>query len=162
MRIVQVASGGGGVAEDYILIRDEKVSGTDGGTFTSGAWRTRTLNTLVVNLGGFASLAANQITLAAGTYRVKSRAPAYQVDPHKIRLRNITDSVNTVIGSTEMCSSAHPVGNRSFLDGRFIIASSKVFELQHRCITTKVTTGFGFSSGFGDIEVYSVIEFWKE
>ena len=65
--------------DGYILIRDEKASGTTGGTFTSGAWQTRDLNTEVVDTGNHASVATNQITLAAGTYRFRIVAPAHLV-----------------------------------------------------------------------------------
>lgn len=52
------------------VIQDQKSSGTDGGTFTSGAWRTRTLNTTVLNtIGAGFSLSSNQFTLAAAPIR---------------------------------------------------------------------------------------------
>ncbi len=37
-------------------VRDEQLQNTAGGTFTSGAWRTRTLNTVKTNTIGGASL----------------------------------------------------------------------------------------------------------
>src|SRR5690242_14620433 len=47
-----------------------------GGTFTSGAWRTRTLNEELRNTLG-ASLASNQITLPAGSYYAEWWAVGY-------------------------------------------------------------------------------------
>ena len=154
--------GGDGAAEDYILIRDEKTSGSIGGTFTAGAWQTRDLNTIVADIGSHVSLASNQITLAAGTYKVKVHAPAFKVVRHKTKLRNITDGSDIVIGSSSYNSNTDLVSGDSTLEGRFTIDDSKVIELQHRCSTTGSSTGFGVASNFGVIEVYAVIEFWKE
>ncbi|MCK5601038.1 hypothetical protein KAR91_04160, partial [Candidatus Pacearchaeota archaeon] len=106
--------------------------------------------------------ATNQITLAAGTYRVKAHAPALQVNNHKVKLYNITDAVDLIIGSSAYASSFAAVSNKSFLEGRFTIEDSKILELQHRCGATKTNNGFGLGSGFVVTEVYSVIEFWKE
>ena len=75
----------------YAVIADQKTSGTDGGTFTSGAWRTRDLNTEVTDVDNIVSISSNQFTLQAGTYLIKARATAYDCDRHQLRLRNITD-----------------------------------------------------------------------
>ena len=158
----ETGDSGGGAAEDYILIRDEKANAAPGGTFTAGSWQTRDLNQEVADTGGHASLATNQITLAAGTYKVRAHAPAYKVNNHKIKLRNITDLTDIVIGTSEYAGSGDFTQTRSFLEGRFTIGSSKVFELQHRCVSTSSLLGMGFDSTFGVIEVYAVIELWKE
>jgi len=76
-------SGSSGDTRDYILINDTKSSGTHGGTFSSGAWRTRDLNTIVSDTGGHASLSSNQITLEAGTYECFISCPAFDVENHK-------------------------------------------------------------------------------
>lgn len=162
MRIVQVATGGSGGADDYILIRDEKANGTPGGSFTAGAWQTRNLNAKVSDVGGHASLASNQITLVAGTYKVEAYAPAFRVGRHKIKIRNITDGTDLVIGQSSHCQASNVVFSNAPLEGRFILAAPKIIELQHRCGLTFATQGFGVESSFGVIEVYSVIELWKE
>ena len=155
-------NGGGGGAEDHILIRDEKANTTVGGTFTAGAWQTRDLNTEVYDTGNHASIASNQITLAAGTYRVKARCPAFAVGRHKCKLRNITDGADIIIGSSEDSAAGIHSSTISVFWGRFTIGTAKVLELQHRCETSKVTLGLGISSNFGVIEVYSSIELTKE
>lgn len=162
MRIVQVADGGGGDALEYALIREEQVSGINGGDFTSGAWQTRKLNTKVCDTGNNVTLAGNQITLLAGTYRVKCCASAYRVDQHKIKLRNISDVVDLVIGRGSRSDSADATETDVTVKGRFTIASTKVIELQHRAQTSRITNGMGVASTFGVIEVYGVVELWKE
>ena len=158
----ETGDGGGGAAEDYILIRDEKANALSGGSFASAIWRTRDLTVKVTDTGGHASLVSNQITLAAGTYRIKAHAPASNVNAHKTKLRNITDSTDEIIGTVAYASSLDIAQTRSFIEGKFTIAESKVFELQHRCQSSRTTTGFGRAFGVGVIEVYSIIEFWKE
>lgn len=149
-------------SDDFIHIRDEKTSGTHGGTFTNGAWRTRDLNTEAADTGGHASIASNQITLAAGTYRVLARAPASNVDHMQTRLYNITDSAVLLLGSTSFSHSAGYTRNiDSFIYGRFTITAAKTIELQHRGETTKTTWGFGEALTWGT-NVYSEIMLWKE
>jgi len=158
------AAGGGiiNITEDYVLIKDHKASGTAGGTFTSGAWRTRDLNTELVDTGSNASIAANQITLAAGTYRVRASAPAGAVNLHQTRLYDITNTAVLVTGTSERIDAAIASSSRSFIEGRFTIAGSTVIELQHQCQSTFATNGFGYAGSFGGGEVYASIEFWKE
>jgi hypothetical protein len=63
------AANGSSAAPDYILIRDEKAQNTSGGTFTSGAWRTRDLNTKSSDAGTRASITKLAFT-SGGTYEV--------------------------------------------------------------------------------------------
>jgi hypothetical protein len=145
-------------------IQDQKSSGTDGGTFTSGAWRTRDLNTVVTNEITSASLSSNQITLPAGTYFIIAHAPAFGSLHHKAKLRNVTDSTDTLFGICQGGSSGDGLNfftSISVVEGRFTIAGTKVFELQHRSTATGSSSGFGKAVSFGDIEVYSNVLIWK-
>ena len=146
---------------DYILIVDEKSTGTDGGTFTSGAWQTRTLNTIKVDSGGNASLLSNQITLAPGKYRYHISCPAFAVDGHQAKLYNITDAVDIEFGTSMFSGSTDFTGNRSEVFGEFEITVSTVVEVQHQCTSTKATNGFGEKANVGSVEKYSIAEFWR-
>lgn len=151
---------GNGNGEDYILIRDEKATGTNGGTFTDSAWRTRDQNVIVEDVGGHASLSSNQITLAAGIYRFYITAPAFNVGSNKAKLINITDTIE-IIGTSVNSDQGNFPTVISVISGRFIIAAPKVFEVQHQCQTTHAVSGFGNQSGFSVIEVYTNTEFFK-
>lgn len=148
-------------ASDYIEIRDEKAAGTDGGGFTSGAWQTRDLNTEASDAGGHASVATNQITLAAGTYVCDIEAPAGVVNNHQAKFYNVTDAADTLIGTSEYTGSGNTTYTKSRITGRFTIAASKAFEVRHQCQTTKATDGYGNACNFGVVEVYTVARFWK-
>lgn len=144
-----------------VLIKDVKSSGTAGGTFTSGSWQTRTLNTLE-NSRPWVSLVANQFALLAGTYLLEASAPAKQIQNHKARLRNITDSTDTSIGSSEQADNSTDITTtRSIIYCRFTITASKTFEIQHQCITTRSTDGFGSAGSFGVSEVYTMVKITK-
>ena len=150
---------------DYILIRDVKAAGVNGGTFTSGAWRTRDLTEKTSDAGGNASLAANRITLEAGTYEFHIRCPASdttsEIGLHQARLYNVTDGSVVSYGTSEYSVVSGYVTTSSIVVGKFTIASSKVFEVQHRSQGTVTTCGFGRATNFGGEEVYTVAEFWK-
>lgn len=142
----------------YTMIRDEKTTGTNGGTYTAGAFQTRDLQTVPVDEIGI-TLAANRFTLPAGTYRIDANAPAEGVQNHCARLQNITDGVTTLDGSSELSLTASP--NRSFIMGQFVIAAPKDFEIQHRGAITVANTGMGRQCAFGAIEVYTIVELLK-
>ncbi len=151
-----------GSSSEYINIRDEKSSGVAGGTFSSGDWRTRILNTIADDDTGDVTLVTNQFTLPAGTYQIMASAPAYFVAYHQLRLRNTSDSSTPVIGSSTWVhnNGNYSQVNHSFLSGQFTITSSKTFELQHRCSLTMNTAGMGQPSSFVT-EVYAQVALYK-
>ena len=141
---------------NLLHIRDEKAQNTPGGTFTLGAWRTRDLNTVKTNEITEVSLASNQITLPAGTYWIEASAPAFMVNQHQIKVYDITNTADLIIGASQYASVTGVVLNRSFCEGRITLAGITVIELQHRCATTRVPDGLGTPSNF-TTEVYSEI-----
>ena len=147
---------------DYIWIREESGS-AHGGTFSSGAWRTRVLNIEKADIGGHATLSSNQITLAAGTYRIAASAPAYKVNRHQTRLYNVTGGTTIIAGTSEYIdtSATYSDATRSFINGQFTLATSKVIELQHRCSTSVSNQGLGIGSTFGEVSVYSEVQLWR-
>ncbi len=144
----------------YILIRDEKSSGTAGGTFTLGDWRTRDLNTIVQDETGNVTLSSNQFTLPAGTYRFLAVAPARIVNVHKLRLQNTTDATTVEEGVNTIAHVADSGTTNAWVTREFTITASKTFELQHRSTATQATDGFGVATSFG-VEVYATIELVK-
>ncbi len=155
---------GGWLAAPYpmMIVRDEKAASTDGGTFTSGSWQTRTLNTTSTNTIAGASLSANKITLPSGTYYVYFCAPALLVDRHQSRFVSTSGASVSIIGQTANASSASNGMSTSLGSGVFSVPSSSttVVELQHQCQTTKATNGLGSSAGF-TTEVYAFVEITK-
>lgn len=157
-RVPDVIGGpsGGGARFGAFYVTEEQPSGTNGGLFASGAWRTRTLNTVVLNEIG-AVLSSNQFTLPAGTYELRATAPASDVHGHQARLRNITDDTTTLVGTPEWSAITLQASTPSVIVGRFTIAAAKVFEVQHRCAANSSgTEGFGLAGAF-EVETYTTV-----
>ena len=153
----------GGKFSSYAVIADAKAHNASGGTFTSGDWRTRDLNTEITDEDNIVSISSNQFTLQAGSYFLRGSAPAYRVDQHFAKLQNITDATLTITGSVSMGSSSFASTTVSLLAGRFTISAAKVFEIQHRCITTHSSHGFGINHNIGGFNsIYTLIEIFKE
>ena len=139
-----------------MLIEDQKAQNTSGGTFTSGAWRTRDLTTIVADNIPGSSLATNQFTLKPGNYKIKWSAPAYEVSQHQSLLYNITATAIEQIGSASTSSSADAVTSLSNGEVIDLVAVSTTYEIQHQCNTTAATSGFGLSANF-TTEVYTQV-----
>ena len=146
---------------NLLHVQDQKAADTYGGTFTSGAWRTRDLNTVLTNEIAGASLAGNQITLPAGNYFIIASAPAISVEVHRLKLRNITDGSDVLVGTTTYAYKTSVNETRSAVTGRFTLAAEKVLELQHICQVTCNTYGLGSCNDFGIPEVFTDCLIWK-
>ena len=142
-------------------LKDVKPGGTAGGTFTAGAWQTRTLNTVEGDTN-IVSLSANQFTLQAGKYEIEASATAFRCGGNSILLRNITDSLDVVIGvGTYLGTDGNFASDASELSCVFHINSSKVFELRHRGSTTYTTSGFGMPGPSGVATTFSQVKITK-
>ena len=136
-----------GLFTSYAVIEDQKGAGANGGTFTSGAWRTRDLNTEIFDPDNIVSISSNQFTLQAGNYFIEASAPAYNVDRHQAALYDITADNFHSLGTNEYAKGDAGTGSRSIVIARVSISSANVYEIRHRCQTTFATFGFGVFIG---------------
>ncbi len=148
--------GVGGGSFLYAVIKDVKPSGTEGGTSAAGVWQTRDLNTLNTNVPGI-TLVSNQFTLPAGTYKIEASCPATRIDFSKIALRNVTDSVFAILGSSEIPHSIAETTTQSSLVDVITLLVSKTFEIQHYTDATFSPYGLGRAGVDGEIEVYTQV-----
>lgn len=146
----------------YFYARDERASGTAGGTALAMTWVPRNISALVTNTIPGAILLYNQVTLPAGTYYVKARSPAYIVSKHKARLRNVTDDATVFVGSSCYADTASGTQNDSFMTGMFTITGEKTIEMQHFTELSRFTNGLGVPTSSGEIEIYAEIEITKQ
>ncbi len=135
-------------------IEDQKAQNTAGGGFTQGALRTRDLNTILINQVPGASLSSNQVTLPAGMFRVKFKAPAYRINYHQAVLYNISDSTVDIIGNNGYVNTATAATTYSEGESIIDISASKIFEVQHESAATQADNGFGIACNFRT-EVYT-------
>lgn len=146
----------------YAIICDQKAHDAAGGTFTSGAWRTRDLNTEIADPDGIVSISSNQFTLAAGSYLIEASAPGFVVNRHQVRLYNATSSSVVQYGENAFCNNGNNAHNRSAVAARVTITGSTAFELQHRSETNGTTNGFGIENNFGGTSIFSIVKIYKE
>lgn len=148
---------GGGV---WIVVQDEKSAGTNGGGFTSGAWRTRDLNTEVADPNGNCLVSSNQFTLTAGEYGLLiARAPAFNnVDNHRAALYSVTGSTYLAYGQTATSgSNVTSVSTVVYHIGTLGVDTT--FEIRHRSENSNGTDGFGRGTSIGGInEVYTQVQ----
>jgi hypothetical protein len=138
---------------EFLHYQDQKTSGTNPASIVQAAWRTRELNTEVVDTANLGSLAANQVTLQPGTYiawMLANGAVASSSD--RLRLRDTTGGVTLFQGSNGRQGTAIA----GF--GVFTITVVSALEVQHFCTTTgnggtPVTTG--------EVEVYADFYLWR-
>jgi hypothetical protein len=145
------------------IFTEYQAGATNGGTIVATTFTKRTLNTTIVNEITGCSIASSVITLPAGTFLVNASSPFYRMDGVTIRLRNTSDSTNTIIGTAEYVkSTTMDVQTRSFLQGQFTIASSKNFEVQYWAETNSGSgAGLGVCNGAGIGQVYTSIQITK-
>tara|TARA_R100000278_G_scaffold44840_1_gene39036 strand:- start:1018 stop:2013 length:996 start_codon:yes stop_codon:yes gene_type:complete len=123
-------------------LKDENTSATGGGTFTTDAWQTRTLNT-EVDPDNIVTLSNNQFTLAAGSYHITWSCPAYRVNTHQAKLKNITDTINYYGEMAYAYNNSAATQTVSAGSAVLTITGSKVFEIQHQSESTRDNSGFG-------------------
>ena len=146
------------------VIADRKTSGTNGGTFTSGDWRTRDLNTEVSDTNSIVSIASNQFTLVAGTYLIQWVAPANGVANHTSRLYDITGATIVAQSTNAMDypDASLPADEGPSIGSTVItIGSSNTYEIRHHGSTTRSTDGFGYANALGPYEQYTTVTILK-
>lgn len=141
-------------SRDFVLVQDQQANGGNAASIASGAWRTRVLNTEVVDTAGIASLASNQITLQPGKYEVwATAANAVGSSNGRLRLRDTTGGATLVQGSNAGQANAAGFGGGALiLYGYFTITVASALELQHWTTTTGVG---GNHVTTGEVEVYA-------
>lgn len=141
----------------FVQVQEQQTSGTsqNGGTaYTVNGWRTVILNQKIVDSGGIATLAANQITLPAGSYELNGEAVVNgggsQTNQARLRVRDITNTTTLFQGPNEKSV----VDVTASISGRFVLTGTTVIEIQ--CYPK--TNGAQIVAGpvtTGDSEIYS-------
>ena len=128
---------------------DEKTSGTAGGTFTSGAWQQRDLQTEYYDTIGI-TFGTNTFILPVGTFYIDWQCPAFRVEGNQSRLYNITSASIVKAGSSEYTKmSTAKSSTRSMGSAVVTLAATATFKIEHRCYLTIATEGFGVDSATG-------------
>lgn len=117
---------------EIVLIKQmEPVGSSSINNATAGMWYTKPLNTIQsMTNSDFLSLNANQVKLKPGRYFIKAKTIAGDVRTHILKLRDITNNEDAIIGSLAFTNSF--AYTQVSLDGFIEIDVETSFELQHR------------------------------
>lgn len=153
-----------------MILRDQRTSGTSGDASTSGSYQTAALQTTVRNAIAGATLnAGNTFTLPAGTYCVEWWTTFFRGDQAQSRLFNVTSGLvvndgaqQDGYGTTAYCNSTAAY---AFAHSRgkcvFTLAAPATFRLERR-VATSFAQGYGSPSTFGNVEIYTQIDIYKQ
>ena len=144
------------------LIRDSKSTGTNGGSFNSGGWIGRVLNTITASgdSGDDVTLSSNVVTLSPGYYKWQSRAPGYHCDRHQTRLFDVTNNTAVAYGSCAYSpgGASNSSQSDSIIQTFLSISVPTTYRLEHMCMSTQANNGLGIASNFaGNTEIYSTV-----
>ena len=157
----------GPASGEVYTLRDEKSSGTNGGSITATTWTKRTLNTLVKYPEDSTSVSINGTSdgfvLTAGTYHIDASAPAFRVGNHQTRLFNDTLASVVIYGTSETHHTTNnaPTTTRSFISHIVTIASTTTFSIEHYCTNARTTDGLGLATASGGLEEYTWVTIKK-
>lgn len=121
----------------FACYADIKAAGTPGGTFTSGAWQVRDLNSEEFDSNNIGVLAGNQVTLQIGSYFILAQVPAFDCGAHQAKLYDVTHSADLLFGQSTVDGS-------SLITGIIILSAISAINIQHKCrVTSTDTNGLG-------------------
>jgi hypothetical protein len=133
--------------QGIMIVEDQKPYNVQGGASIAGI-NTRTLNTVTTNTITGASLASNQVTLPAGTYRIEASAPALSIHAHRILLKNVTSASYIASGTKEHSDWAgYYATTSSKLTVVATFTATTILQLDHDIQSVRATYGLGGSTG---------------
>lgn len=149
------------IEQPYIYCNDQRANNVNGGAASIGV-NTRTLNNKVVDTHSLATLAANVLTIPAGTWYCRASGPVFAINRTRLQIWNTTNSANLILGPSEYADSPNLVGTNTRLSGIFTIAASKGISVRQWCQSARAANGLGVSSNSGlGVEIYTELELWK-
>jgi len=136
------------------LLADVKSANTAGGTFTAGVWSTRDLQTEVYDPDNITSLSNSQFTLQPGTYIIEWSCVFFDVQLSNTRLYDQT--AGAVVGTGMSMYGNPPDNGYGICNGSCQVTptTASAYKVQHRCSSSKTSTGFGLASNMGIDERY--------
>lgn len=153
--------------QPFVSVSYQQPNGTNGGEVAStNTWVKYPLNTLVQDTAGIASLTSNQITLPAGTYKVRGNFQIYNFSyVGMFRLYNTTNSAVIAYSQNVNCDGASQVGV-AIEEQEFTLSASSVLEVDYIAESKNNSYDLGVSTGAdgittGTVERYGNITFTK-
>lgn len=148
------------------IASDVKSTGSNGGSAEAKRWTVRTLNTLAGSASDACTLAADEITLKRGEYKLEATVPAYSVQSHVARIYSVTKERVVATGSAaHRFDSDKDKGYSASQTYATVAAVVEVdgaqesFVIEHYCSNAHKSSGLGRANGIKDTpEVYTTVE----
>lgn len=146
-------------------LEERTPAGTHGGSFLTGAWRTRNINTVVSNTISGSSLSIKQVTLPIGEYYVDAFSVCVLPAAATVfRLFDITNLVTLLSSSSDMSSGAitQVAGLTSIIRGKVVLSDTTTFEMQGNTSYSYADQGFGNGYNQGQTHnIFAQLLIWK-
>jgi len=149
------------VSRSIAILRDEKSTGTDGGTALVTTWNPRDLNTETYDPDGLVTIASNEFVPIAGTYEIFAQAGAgATTQKHRLRLYNVTGAAVVDYGLSMATSTATESGLAT-INTIFTANGTDSYRIDHWTKVGRVTDGLGSANDDGSNEIYLQIRLEK-
>lgn len=152
--------------EELMQVRNEQTAGVEGGASVAATWTERVINTEVVNEITGASLAANLITLPAGTYRVEGwgqfsfSGTGSSYCQHRVRQRTGTPTTLVVGAKGVVATGGSTV--IAPISGKFTLAAEQDIAFEYLTQKAQTTNGQGAGGGLTENSVFAELNIYKE
>ncbi len=144
------------------ILTDEKATTVDGGGSSATTWNARDLNTEQSDADNIVSIASDEFTPIAGTYRLFAQAPEFSSGLSRLRLFNVTGAAVVQEGLSGSYSGTINIGLITSLSCRFTANGTDAYRIDHWTESAQATTGLGLATDDGSPEIYLVIVLEKE
>lgn len=155
--LIGPSGAGSAYTPSIAILRDEKASGTNGGSSAATTWNARDLNTEVSDSESIVSISSNQFTPIAGTYKIDVEAVVHNlVGAHRLRLYNVTDASVVSYGKNSRNNGTTQTSDGS-LKTIFTANGTDAYRIDHYTASNIATNGLGSAMSLGVNEIYMEI-----
>jgi hypothetical protein len=144
---------GSGLYTSIAIMRDERSSGTAGGSSSATTYNARTLNTEHYDPDGIVTISSNQFTPVAGDFDLIAWATTYKTNNSVMRLWNVTAGTEVARGSGVNSAAADTIAMQCFLACKFTANGTDVYRFDTYSSAASATSGLGLAFSIGT-EVY--------
>ena len=151
-----------GLFSSYASICDQKSSGTAGGEGSTSTWNIRDLNTEITDPDGIVSISSNKFTLGAGNYLIKWTVPGHRINRNQSRLYDVTNTAVIKYGQSMRSYQSDVTTTNSKGFARVTPSGSTEYRIEHNYESHEGGEDFGQGNSFGSVEIYTIVEIYKE
>ena len=99
---------------------------------------------------------------AISNYLIKVTACSNDMQNHRMRIYDVTNSAERIIGLNGYGATAYSQNTISYLSGRLTPSGSTEYRLEQISDQNRTNSGHGAAQSLGGNEVYTTIEIFKE